>query len=121
MLAMSVVATSETTLLGYSEAKPPYWRIGILITSLALMPPCLRKRSGDFQPRRLVQHSGRTRQTGLLRNRDLKEKLCFKTEQFDFIRLFWYEKKHDDQLLCPKCFARNVCSSYERNVARERW
>ena len=38
-------------------------------------------------------------------NRDLKEKLRFKTDEFEFKNPFWYEKAHPDRPLCPKCFA----------------
>ncbi len=38
-------------------------------------------------------------------NRNLKERLRFKSDDFEFKNPFWYEKAHPDQPLCPKCFA----------------
>lgn len=38
-------------------------------------------------------------------NRSLKEKLRFKSDEFEFRNPFWYEKAHPDQPLCAKCFA----------------
>ncbi len=41
-------------------------------------------------------------------NRELKEKLRFKSEDFDFKNPFWYENSHPDRPLCPKCFADKI-------------
>jgi predicted nuclease with TOPRIM domain len=41
-------------------------------------------------------------------NRDLREKLRFKSDEFEFRNPYWYHKAHPDQRLCPKCFSRNV-------------
>src|ERR1700674_4820662 len=38
-------------------------------------------------------------------NHSLKDKLRFKGDEFEFKIPFWYEKRHLDQALCPKCFA----------------
>ena len=38
-------------------------------------------------------------------NRDLKEKLRFKGDEFEFKNPFYYDKSQPDQPLCPKCFA----------------
>jgi hypothetical protein len=38
-------------------------------------------------------------------NHNLKQKLRFKSEDFDFASPFYYEKKHPDQPLCVRCFA----------------
>jgi hypothetical protein len=38
-------------------------------------------------------------------NRNLKEKLRFKSQDFEFKNPFWYEKIRPDQPLCAKCFA----------------
>jgi hypothetical protein len=38
-------------------------------------------------------------------NRDLREKLRFKSSDYEFRTPFWYGKAHPDQPLCPKCFA----------------
>lgn len=43
-------------------------------------------------------------------NRDLREKLRFKSDDFQFHSPFWFDKAHPDQPLCPKCFANNVAS-----------
>ncbi|HEY6305336.1 MAG TPA: hypothetical protein VI488_02625 [Candidatus Angelobacter sp.] len=40
-------------------------------------------------------------------NRELKEKLRFKSDQYEFRLPFWYEKGKDQQPLCPKCFAKD--------------
>jgi hypothetical protein len=34
-------------------------------------------------------------------NSELKEKLRFKRDDFEFRNPFWYEKKHPDRALCP--------------------
>ena len=39
------------------------------------------------------------------KNRELRENLRFKGEDFEFRNPFWYEKTHNNQPLCPKCFA----------------
>jgi hypothetical protein len=41
-------------------------------------------------------------------NRDLKEKLRFKSDDFEFKTPFWFEKKHPDRALCPKCFSKQI-------------
>jgi hypothetical protein len=41
-------------------------------------------------------------------NRTLREMLRFKTEQYEFRLPFYYDKSHNDQPLCPKCFASSV-------------
>ena len=41
-------------------------------------------------------------------NRVLKEKLRFKSEDFDFKNPFWFEKTHPDRPLCPMCFAKGI-------------
>lgn len=38
-------------------------------------------------------------------NRELREKLRFKSDEFEFKNPFWYEKAHPDRPLCAKCFA----------------
>lgn len=38
-------------------------------------------------------------------NRNLKERLRFKGDDFEFKNPFWYEKAHPDRPLCAKCFA----------------
>jgi hypothetical protein len=38
-------------------------------------------------------------------NHDLKERLRFKSGDFEFKNPFWYEKAHPDRPLCAKCFA----------------
>lgn len=41
-------------------------------------------------------------------NRDLREKLRFKSSDYEFHSPFWFEKAHPDQPLCPKCFAKKI-------------
>jgi hypothetical protein len=41
-------------------------------------------------------------------NRELREKLRFKSDEFEFSNPFWYEKKHPDRPLCPICFAKGI-------------
>ena len=43
-------------------------------------------------------------------NRDLREKLRFKSGDHEFRTPFWYDKAHPDQPLCPKCFASNIAA-----------
>ena len=41
-------------------------------------------------------------------NRELKGKLRFKTDEFDFDGMFWHDKNHPQRLLCPKCFSKET-------------
>ncbi len=41
-------------------------------------------------------------------NRELKEKLRFKSEDFEFRNPFWFENKYPERALCPKCFSKHV-------------
>jgi hypothetical protein len=41
-------------------------------------------------------------------NRDLREKLRFKSDDFEFQSPFWYEKAHPERPLCPECFAKQT-------------
>jgi hypothetical protein len=43
-------------------------------------------------------------------NRELREKLRFKSDQYEFRTPFWYDKQHPDRPLCPMCFAKNVAA-----------
>jgi hypothetical protein len=43
-------------------------------------------------------------------NRDLREKLRFKSDDYQFHSPFWYDKTHPDRPLCPKCFANKIAS-----------
>ena len=43
-------------------------------------------------------------------NRDLREKLRFKGDDYEFRSPFWYEKAKPQQPLCPKCFAQNIAA-----------
>jgi hypothetical protein len=43
-------------------------------------------------------------------NRALREKLRFKSDDYEFRTPFWYHKTHPDQPLCAKCFANNVAA-----------
>lgn len=54
-------------------------------------------------------------------NHDLKEKLRFRSDDFEFRNPFWYEKKHPDRALCPKCYVDQkispVSAPYDNEVA----
>jgi hypothetical protein len=41
-------------------------------------------------------------------NRELREKLRFKSDDYEFRSPFWYEKTHPNQALCPTCFAKQI-------------
>ena len=41
-------------------------------------------------------------------NRELRERLRFKSDDYEFRSPFYYEKSHPDRALCPKCFAKNI-------------
>jgi NTP pyrophosphatase (non-canonical NTP hydrolase) len=41
-------------------------------------------------------------------NRDLREKLRFKSDGYEFRTPFWYDKAKPERALCPKCFANKV-------------
>jgi hypothetical protein len=43
-------------------------------------------------------------------NRELREKLRFKSDDYEFRTPFWYDKAHSDQPLCPKCFANKIAA-----------
>lgn len=41
-------------------------------------------------------------------NRELREKLRFKSDEYEFRTPFYYAKAHPDRPLCPKCFANKI-------------
>jgi hypothetical protein len=41
-------------------------------------------------------------------NRELKEQLRFKSDDFEFKMPFYYEKTHPERALCPKCFTDKI-------------
>jgi hypothetical protein len=41
-------------------------------------------------------------------NRDLREKLRFKSDEYEFRTPFRYHRAHPDQPLCVKCFTKNI-------------
>lgn len=43
-------------------------------------------------------------------NRDLREKLRFKSDEYEFQNPFWYDKKKPKQPLCAKCFANKTAA-----------
>lgn len=43
-------------------------------------------------------------------NRDLREKLRFKSEDFEFRNPFWYEQGKQEPALCPVCFTKNIAA-----------
>jgi len=45
------------------------------------------------------------------RNRDLNEKLRFKSDEFEFRTPFYYDRGHPEQALCAKCFVEHQRAS----------
>ncbi len=43
-------------------------------------------------------------------NRDLREKLRFKSDAYEFHTPFWFEKGKPEQPFCAKCFAKNLAA-----------
>ena len=43
-------------------------------------------------------------------NRELREKLRFKSDDFEFRNPFWYHKANPDRALCAKCFAKEIAA-----------
>lgn len=43
-------------------------------------------------------------------NRDLREKLRFKSDEYEFRDPYWYHKAHPKRALCPKCFAKEIAA-----------
>jgi hypothetical protein len=43
-------------------------------------------------------------------NRELREKLRFKSDDYEFRHPFWYEKEKPQQALCPRCFPKNIAA-----------
>lgn len=41
-------------------------------------------------------------------NRGLRERLRFKSNDYEFRTPFYYEKSHPEQPLCPKCFSKGT-------------
>lgn len=41
-------------------------------------------------------------------NRELREQLRFKSDDYEFDSPFWFDKKHPERPLCPKCFAKGI-------------
>jgi hypothetical protein len=41
-------------------------------------------------------------------NRELRNKLRFKSDDFEFKSPFYYERAHPERPLCPKCFSKNI-------------
>ena len=41
-------------------------------------------------------------------NRALREKLRFKSDDYEFRTPFWHAKENPNQPLCPKCFAQQI-------------
>jgi hypothetical protein len=44
-------------------------------------------------------------------NRELREKLRFKSDEYEFRNPYWYHKAHPNERLCPKCFARGIAAA----------
>jgi len=51
-------------------------------------------------------------------NRELREKLRFKSDDYEFRTPFWYDKAHSDEPLCPKCFAKKI-TAHMGNLGHE--
>jgi hypothetical protein len=60
VLGACVVLMSSISLLGYSEPKPSYFGMAVLLAALLIMP-CWRGRSDDYPPSRGVPHVGAVR------------------------------------------------------------
>ena len=43
-------------------------------------------------------------------NHDLKNKLRFKSDEFEFKNPFWFDKNFPDRALCPKCFSKQIAA-----------
>jgi hypothetical protein len=43
-------------------------------------------------------------------NRALREKLRFRSDEYDFRTPFWYSKQHPNRPLCAKCFAKGIAA-----------
>jgi len=41
-------------------------------------------------------------------NRELREKLRFKSDDYSFRTPFWYDRAHPNRALCPKCHAKQI-------------
>jgi hypothetical protein len=58
-------------------------------------------------------------------NRELREKLRFKSDDYEFRNPFWYDKAHPNQPLCPKCFANKILAPMDdpsrTGDAENRW
>ena len=44
-------------------------------------------------------------------NRELREQLRFKSEEYEFRNPYWYHKTHPERRLCPKCFAKGIAAA----------
>ena len=43
-------------------------------------------------------------------NRELRKRLHFKSDEYEFRSPFWYSKTHNERALCPKCFAKEIAA-----------
>jgi hypothetical protein len=54
-------------------------------------------------------------------NRELNAKLRFSSDDFEFRNPLWFERKHPDRALCPKCFSKQIIAPmaepYDNGVA----
>lgn len=57
-------------------------------------------------------------------NRELKGKLRFSSNDFEFKNPLWFDKQHPDRALCPKCFSKQIVAPmaepYDNGIARFR-
>lgn len=43
-------------------------------------------------------------------NRAIKEKARFNEDNYEFRNPFWFDKKHLDRALCPKCYSQKIAA-----------
>ncbi len=48
-------------------------------------------------------------------NRELRDKLRFKSDDYEFRNPYWYHKAHPEEELCPKCFAKGIAAAMSKN------
>jgi|ERR1700730_1127992 len=103
---MEPITTVTTTL---SIAKS----VGELGKKLYELGKSLKDREAQHQVDEIVDKLRELKQSAAEledQNRDLREKLRFKSDDYDFRTPFWYEKSHPDRPLCCKCFAKEIAA-----------
>jgi hypothetical protein len=51
-------------------------------------------------------------------NRELREKLRFKSDEYEFRNPYWYHKAHPNTSLCPKCFSQEIAAPMSEQTGR---